>query len=111
MSSQKRDLEIVLGEGGRMEGDVAAMGLGSEWRRGGEGGVWGTEQVREGWDCWCRRLGGGEGVLKELADDERGVWGCSRKRRCIWMIKDRARVMVMSVISSYSNISRGQKSF
>lgn len=47
MGSQKRDLEVVLGEGGRYEGDVG-MGLGGEWRRGGRGGVWGTEQVREG---------------------------------------------------------------
>ncbi|KAK3170792.1 hypothetical protein OEA41_002874 [Lepraria neglecta] len=60
MSSQKRDLEIVLGEGGRMEGDVAAMGLGSEWRRGGEGGVWGTEQVREGVGLLVQKAGKGE---------------------------------------------------
>lgn len=48
MGSQKRDLEVVLGESGRFEGDVAGMGLGSEWRRGGQSGVWGSEIVREG---------------------------------------------------------------
>lgn len=49
MASQKRDLEVVLGESGRMEADgQAGMGLGGEWRIGGKGGVWGTEQVREG---------------------------------------------------------------
>lgn len=48
MASQKRDLEVVLGESGRFEGDVPGVGLGSEWRRGGQGGVWGSELVREG---------------------------------------------------------------
>lgn len=48
MASQKRDLEVVLGESGRFEGDVPSMGLGSEWRRGGQNGVWGSELVREG---------------------------------------------------------------
>ncbi|KAF6224438.1 hypothetical protein HO133_011015 [Letharia lupina] len=48
MASQKRDLEVVLGESGRLEGDVAGMGLGSEWRRGGQDGVWGSDLVREG---------------------------------------------------------------
>ena len=48
MASQKRDLEVVLGESGRFEGDVAGMGLGGEWRKGGRGGVWGSEIVREG---------------------------------------------------------------
>lgn len=48
MASQKRDLEVVLGESGRFEGDVAGMGLGGEWRRGGQDGVWGSEIVREG---------------------------------------------------------------
>ena len=47
MSSQKRDIEVVLGESGRMEGDTG-MGLAGEWRKGGRDGVWGTEQVREG---------------------------------------------------------------
>lgn len=48
MASQKRDLEIVLGESGRLEGDVPGAGLGGEWRRGGQRGVWGSEAVREG---------------------------------------------------------------
>ncbi len=47
MGSQKRDLEVVLGESGRYEADMG-WGLGGEWRRGGERGVWGSEQVREG---------------------------------------------------------------
>lgn len=54
MGSQKRDLEVVLGEG-RMEGDIG--GLGGEWRRGGEGGVWGTEQVREGVGLLVQKAG------------------------------------------------------
>ena len=58
MGSQKRDLEVVLGEGGRMEGEAGAgAGLGGEWRRGGEGGVWGTEQVREGVGLLVQKAG------------------------------------------------------
>ncbi|KAK0514384.1 hypothetical protein JMJ35_003001 [Cladonia borealis] len=64
MGSQKRDLEVVLGEGGRMEGEGAGagagaggLGLGGEWRRGGEGGVWGTEQVREGVGLLVQKAG------------------------------------------------------
>lgn len=60
MSSQKRDLEVVLGEGGRMEGEIPAMGLVGEWRRGGEGGVWGTEQVREGVGLLVQKASRGE---------------------------------------------------
>ena len=43
-SSQKRDLEIILGEATRGGGED---GMGEEFRRGGSGGVWGTENVRE----------------------------------------------------------------
>ena len=58
MGSQKRDLEVVLGEGGRMEGEAGAgVGLGGEWRRGGEGGVWGTEQVRVGGGLLVQKAG------------------------------------------------------
>lgn len=56
MSSQKRDLEVVLGESGRFEAD-AGMGLGGEWRKGGKDGVWGTEQVREGVGLMVQKAG------------------------------------------------------
>ena len=44
MASQKRDLEIIMGEDGNLEdpGYLAA-----EWARGGEDGVWGRDEVRE----------------------------------------------------------------
>jgi SWI/SNF-related matrix-associated actin-dependent regulator of chromatin subfamily D len=45
MSSQTRDLEILLGEAQRGGGEDAS---GEEWRRGGAQSVWGTESVREG---------------------------------------------------------------
>ena len=43
-SSQKRDLEIILGEGTRGGGED---GSGEEFRRGGRDGVWGSDHVRE----------------------------------------------------------------
>jgi len=58
MGSQKRDLEIVLGESGRYEGDLG-IGLGGEWRKGGRGGVWGSEQVREGVGLMVAKAPGG----------------------------------------------------
>ncbi len=58
MSSQKRDLEIVLGESGRYEGDTG-YGLGGEWRKGGRAGVWGSEQVREGVGLMVAKAPGG----------------------------------------------------
>lgn len=42
VSSQKRDLEMILGEMGKGED-----GMGEEWRRGGDDGVWGSDVVRE----------------------------------------------------------------
>ena len=45
MSSQKRDLEVLMGEALRGGGEDAS---GEEWRRGGPSSVWGTENVREG---------------------------------------------------------------
>lgn len=45
MSSQKRDLEVLMGEASRGGGEDAS---GEEWRRGGPSSVWGTENVREG---------------------------------------------------------------
>lgn len=46
ISSQKRDMEVILGEGGRFAGDQEGM-MGEEWRKGGHRGVWGSEGVRE----------------------------------------------------------------
>ena len=43
-SSQKRDLEIILGEATRGAGDD---GMAGEFRRGGKDGVWGSDMVRE----------------------------------------------------------------
>ncbi|KAI9852951.1 MAG: hypothetical protein M1838_003745 [Thelocarpon superellum] len=51
-SSQKRDLEVILGESTRGGGDEAQ---GDEWRRGGTQGVWGTEGVRESVELWLAR--------------------------------------------------------
>ena len=44
LSSQKRDLEIIAGEAMRGGGEDAK---GDEWRRGGNSGIWGSENVRE----------------------------------------------------------------
>lgn len=44
ISSQRRGLEIVLGEATRGGGED---GLAEDFRRGGKQGVWGTENVRE----------------------------------------------------------------
>lgn len=44
ISSQKRDLEVLLGEATRGGGEDAN---GEEWRRGGPTSVWGTKNVRE----------------------------------------------------------------
>lgn len=44
MSSQKRDLEVLMGEAARGGGEDVS---GEEWRRGGPTSVWGTENVRE----------------------------------------------------------------
>lgn len=44
ISSQKRDLEVLMGEATRGGGEDAS---GEEWRRGGASSVWGTENVRE----------------------------------------------------------------
>lgn len=44
MSSQKRDLEIIMGEAARGGGEDAQS---EEFRRGGDQGVWGTQHVKE----------------------------------------------------------------
>ncbi|WXC66756.1 hypothetical protein SNK03_012536 [Fusarium graminearum] len=44
LSSQKRDLEVIMGEAPRGGGEHAS---GDEWRRGGKDSVWATENARE----------------------------------------------------------------
>lgn len=44
LSSQKRDLEVIAGEATRGGGEDAS---GDEWRRGGNSGIWGSDNVRE----------------------------------------------------------------
>jgi len=47
-SSQKRDMEIILGEmRSGLEPEMAHQWVGEEFRRGGSHGVWGTQGVRE----------------------------------------------------------------
>jgi len=53
VGSQKRDLEMVLAEGGRGYGEDGS--LPDEMRRGGERGVWGSDGVREGVGVWLAR--------------------------------------------------------
>lgn len=43
-ASQKRDLEVILGEATRGGGEDGGA---EEFRRGGDAGVWGSETVRE----------------------------------------------------------------
>ncbi|KAF2193844.1 hypothetical protein K469DRAFT_549741 [Zopfia rhizophila CBS 207.26] len=52
LSSQKRDLEVILGEATRGGGED---GSGLEWRRGGKDGVWGSEVARESVALWLAR--------------------------------------------------------
>lgn len=44
LSSQKRDLEVIMGEAPRGGGEDAS---GDEWRRGGKDSVWATQNARE----------------------------------------------------------------
>lgn len=44
ISSQKRDLEIIAGDGIRGGGEDATS---DEWRKGGPDGVWGSNNVKE----------------------------------------------------------------
>ncbi|KAI9816072.1 MAG: SWI/SNF complex component snf12 [Thelocarpon impressellum] len=53
IGSQRRDLEVVLGDAVRGVGEEG--GVGEEWRRGGERGVWGGEGVRESVELWLAR--------------------------------------------------------
>ncbi|KAH0536293.1 hypothetical protein FGG08_006831 [Glutinoglossum americanum] len=54
--SQRRDLEVILGEATRGGGEDGSAG-GEEWRRGGKGGVWGSEGVRESVGLWLAKGG------------------------------------------------------
>ncbi|KAF1969511.1 hypothetical protein BU23DRAFT_557538 [Bimuria novae-zelandiae CBS 107.79] len=51
-SSQKRDLEVIMGDAARGGGEDAS---GEEWRRGGADSVWGTETARESVALWLAR--------------------------------------------------------
>lgn len=51
-SSQQRDLEVILAEATRGGGEDAA---GEEFRRGGRGGVWGSENARESVGLWLAK--------------------------------------------------------
>jgi hypothetical protein len=44
LSSQKRDLEVIMGEAPRGGGEHAS---GDEWRKGGKDSVWATQNARE----------------------------------------------------------------
>ncbi|RYO66570.1 hypothetical protein AA0116_g2550 [Alternaria tenuissima] len=52
LSSQKRDLEVLLGEATRGGGEDVS---GEEWRRGGADGVWGSEVAKESVALWLAR--------------------------------------------------------
>ncbi|KAJ4404744.1 SWI/SNF and RSC complex subunit Ssr3 [Didymella pomorum] len=52
LSSQKRDLEVLLGEATRGGGEDVS---GEEWRRGGAEGVWGSEVAKESVALWLAR--------------------------------------------------------
>ncbi|KAI1435607.1 hypothetical protein GGR50DRAFT_309855 [Xylaria sp. CBS 124048] len=53
LSSQKRDLEVILGEAMRGGGEDAS---GDEWRKGGKDGVWGTVNARESVNALLSRM-------------------------------------------------------
>lgn len=52
-SSQQRDLQVILAEGGRGFGDEGYAG--EEFRRGGTDGVWGGALARESVGLWLAR--------------------------------------------------------
>lgn len=51
-SSQKRDLEVIMGDAARGGGEDAS---GEEWKRGGLESVWGSETARESVALWLAR--------------------------------------------------------
>lgn len=54
LSSQKRDLEVIMGEATRGGGEDAS---GGEWQRGGPDGVWASEVAKESVALWLARQG------------------------------------------------------
>lgn len=52
LSSQKRDLEVIVGEAPRGGGEDAS---GDEWRRGGKNSVWATQNAKESVQFMIRR--------------------------------------------------------
>jgi SWI/SNF-related matrix-associated actin-dependent regulator of chromatin subfamily D len=52
LSSQKRDLEVILGEASRGGGEDAS---GPEWQHGGADGVWGSDVAKESVALWLAR--------------------------------------------------------
>jgi SWI/SNF-related matrix-associated actin-dependent regulator of chromatin subfamily D len=53
LSSQKRDLEVILGEAMRGGGEDAN---GDEWRQGGKDSIWGTTNARESVNALLSRM-------------------------------------------------------
>jgi len=56
VSSQRRDLEVILGDTNRGIGSTEE-GTGEEWRRAGANSVWGSKQVGESVGLWLARQG------------------------------------------------------
>jgi len=52
LSSQKRDMEVIMGDASRGGGEDAS---GEEWKRGGPDSVWGSEIARESVALWLAR--------------------------------------------------------
>jgi len=57
ISSQRRDMEVILGENTRGMGSSDDGGLGEEWRRGGADGVWGGDVAKESVGLFLARAG------------------------------------------------------
>jgi SWI/SNF-related matrix-associated actin-dependent regulator of chromatin subfamily D len=57
ISSQRRDLEVILGESSRGMASQDEAGLGEEWRRGGMEGVWGGDVAKESVGLFLARMG------------------------------------------------------
>jgi SWI/SNF-related matrix-associated actin-dependent regulator of chromatin subfamily D len=58
ISSQKRDLEVILGESSRGIASQDDGGLGDEWRKGGTHGVWGDSIAKESVSLFLARKHG-----------------------------------------------------
>jgi SWI/SNF-related matrix-associated actin-dependent regulator of chromatin subfamily D len=57
ISSQRRDMEVILGESSRGMGNTDEGGLGEEWRKGGADGVWGGDVAKESVGLFLARSG------------------------------------------------------